>query len=261
MDDQVLVYVIPKPAAVPASTITAGDWTTMGERVDALEVLELDGLADVDTSGITDGQTLIYNAGTSTYVAGDPSGAISRIDDHTSTEVVADANRLTYYLGLTATAAGSGWAAVSVRFAGSGSANMVARSDHSHSAEVGDILTGAATGVLSSGTRTLSSATTATLASGTVYDFSASANVVCRNNVNSGTAQLLFRIGTESGYPERSRPLLTVGGVPEPSDIKFRGVITGTGAGVPISFKIQFLTGDAVDVRDWELEYSFRPRS
>jgi len=262
-DLEVIAYVIPQPATVPPGTVTAPDWTALQGRVTTLEEGQaLDDLTDVTTAGATDGQTIVFDAATSTWAPGTTTGAIQYVKDGHTTVIVTSADRLNFDAGISVTQNGSiaTQADINVIYAGTGSADSAARSDHSHSAEVGAILTGTATGVLSSGTRSLSTATLGVLSSGIVYDLEAEAVVRCRNNVNSGTANLLLRIGTDASYPERSRNVQTVGGVPVDQIIKFRGVFTGAGSGLPLSWRIQFSTGDAVDVRDWELSYAFRPR-
>lgn len=267
MDDQVLTYVIPKPAAVPASTITGGDWTTLNDRMDVVEDMGLADLSDVNTTGATDGDTLMYDsAATPPWVVGSNTGLTVRNGDGS---IVASNVESFYFLyGVEAYQHLSLPDRVVVRptYGGTGTTDTVARSDHYHSAPVGKRGVIAATGVLSSGTRDLVSTTFGPLTSGITYDVEAWFVVRARNNVNNGTFNLLCRVGADAAYPQLSRNVQTVGGVPVDQHIDFGNsngdmVIVGTGASIAIYFGAQFSTGDAVDLRDGFYRVIARPRS
>jgi hypothetical protein len=266
LDEEQFVYVIPKPAVVPPGDISQAEWDELlaayQDLLDQFAVFALDDLSDVETSGAVDGQTLVYDSSlTPPWQPGGVSGSVAYIKSG-ATLILENADRLNFDTGLDVEVDGSipTQANVFVAFAGTGSANTVARSDHTHNSEVRDILTGAATGVLSSGTRTLSSATLNTLLNGVTYDVTATAYVRCRNNINNGNANLILRIGSDAFYPARTRTIGTVGGVPVDQIISFHGGFVGAGVGLALQWQIQFSSGDPVDVRDWELIYSFRPR-
>lgn len=268
MDSEVLVYYIPRAAAVPPSAITGADWTAMDARVDTLEAGHtLDSHTDVNTAGAADGDRLVYDSATSTWVPEATASGISAVQNN-AVDLMTDVLKLNAEVGIEFYDAGvtPGTAAMRVKFAGTGSASTVARSDHSHSAQIGRTWSFAATGVLSSGTRTLMSQTI-TLAAGITYDITATAKARVRNNVNSGTINLLFRVGTDAGWPEISRNVQNVGGVPVDQDIDFRNQTTGehltlvgTGAAIDVSFKVQYSSGDASDIRDGYVTVVARPR-
>lgn len=59
--------------------------------------LSLNGLVDVDTTGVTDGQVITYDSGTSTWLAGDAASAIADLTDVTLTAL--GANEILKYNG------------------------------------------------------------------------------------------------------------------------------------------------------------------
>ena len=373
MDNEVLVYVIPKPAAVPPGTVTGSDWTALGTRVTTLEAGHALGSpqhSDVSTAGAANGNALLYDAGNEVQtvtITGSPTGGTftltysgqttAGIAYNATASAVQSALEALSNIGvgdvacaggplpgtpvtvtfqgalgsqnvalMTASSAGltggtspavtvtettaghapvwqpgtpatgvdvtdtdgpvintdqlhfdgsglwtitdvGGIAFIQLNFAGTGSANTVARSDHSHSGTIDRTWSFAATGVLSSGTRSLMSQTI-TLAAGITYDIEARAVVRARGNgAGSGTANLLFRVGTDPGWPEISRNVQIVGGVPVDQHIEFRNttsgvhlVLAGSGAGEAVSFSVQYASGDAADFRDGWVTVIAKPR-
>lgn len=248
MDDQIRVYYVPRASVAPTSDVSQAEWDTIEGRVDDLEDgVSMDDITDGRATGIwtpNDGDIWRYNEPAGFWEPFPLANTIESIDHTDSVTLTLTGTELT----------------ADVNFAGTGSANTAARSDHSHSAVVQGILTGVATGNLSSGTRSLSTATLGTLASGVVYDLEATAFVRVRNNVNNGVINLLLRIGSDGSYPQRSRSTQNVGGVPVDQHISFIGTFTGAGSGLALSWQVQYSSGDASDIRDWEVVYAFRPR-
>ena len=244
MDDVQVVYISKPPVALPQAIIE-GDWTGMDGRVTALEAgYDLGDLTDVDTSGAANGYALTYNAGDSKYELTEIAGAVETVTDTDSIDLTLS----------------SGDLQADVKYAGTGTADTAARSDHTHNATLVTLEAEAATGVLSSGTRNLRNAAGPTLVSGVVYDVTAEFEVRGRNNVNSGTVNLLCRVGADGSYPQRSRNVQTVGGVPSALIIRFHAVLTGAGSGVTEFFAVQFSSGDPIDLRDHELMVKYEAR-
>ncbi len=249
-DLDVIYVTIPKPAAVPASTITGPEWTAMDARVDTLEVGQpIDALTDVTITSPATGHVLVRN-GSGQWVNQAPAPAIT-VTDTASVDLTLTGSDLS----------------AAVLYAGTGSASTASRSDHSHTAQIGRTWSFTATGVLSSGTRTLMDQTI-TLAAGITYDIEAHAVMRARGNgAGSGTANLLFRVGADAGWPEISRNVQIVGGVPVDQLIDFRNTtsgehltLVGTGAAIPVTFKVQYAAADASDIRDGYVTIVARPR-
>jgi hypothetical protein len=253
-DLDVIYVTIPKPAAVPPSTITEAEWDALlADMATLLAGQDLDDLTDVVLTSPATGHRLVYdetaNGGAGGWVNQPQSAAITASDSD-SVDLTLAGNALS----------------AAVIYAGTGAASTAARSDHSHTAQLGRTWSFAATGVLSSGTRTLMSQSI-TLAAGITYDITATAVVRARNNVNSGTINLLFRVGTDAGWPQISRNVQTVGGVPVDQLIDFRNAssgehltLVGTGAAITVSFSVQYAAGDATDLRDGYVTVVARPR-
>lgn len=259
--DDVLVYYIPRASVAPTSDVSQAEYEALEDRVDVLEDgQELGDLSDVTLSSVAAGQIIQRNGTNDGWENVNPVGGVTTVEQNGTPVNTADVTVMDFTDGITVTETTPGEVEVEVAFAGTGAAASAARSDHSHGGAVQGILTGSATGNLSSGTRDLSTATLGTLTSGIVYDLTATALVRCRNNVSSGTVNLLLRIGIDGSYPQRSRSVQTVGGVPVDQIIHFQGVFTGAGSGLPLSWQIQFSSGDATDVRDWEFVYQFSAR-
>lgn len=242
--DVQVVYISKPPVALPQA-ITEGDYDSILERLGDLEDgLDLGDLNDVDTTGAANGYALTYDSGDSTWKPTEIAGAVETVTDTTSIDLTL----------------ASGDLQAAVKYAGTGTADTAARSDHTHNATLVTLNAEAATGVLSSGTRNLRNAAGPTLVSGVVYDVTAEFEVRGRNNVNSGTVNLLCRVGADGSYPQRSRNVQTVGGVPSALIIRFHAVLTGAGSGVTEFFAVQFSSGDAIDLRDHELVVKYEPR-
>jgi hypothetical protein len=76
----------------------------------------LDDLTDVDTSGVADGDTIVFDSGTSTWLPGAGGGGGTIEVDGDGTPVVAAATILDFLAGFTVADAGGGRATVAVDF-------------------------------------------------------------------------------------------------------------------------------------------------
>lgn len=207
-------------------------------RADALEarpnITEIDAIPNVTAPSPTNGQVLLWNG--TAWVPGAISGSVARVDDHTSTQVEPDVNRLTFHLGLTASRSGSGWAAVSVRYGGTGTAVTAARSDHAHNNPAPTRATFGPQAYMSSGTRRLQS-TNVTLASGISYVVKARLNMQMRG-ADPGACYYQLRL-TINGNARTSiggqNGFWCVQGVPDKTTWEHHITMTGTGAAITIS--------------------------
>lgn len=145
-----------------------------------------------------------------------------------------------------------------VAFGSSGAAAVAARSDHEHTQTAHPVEAFAATGLISSGTRTLITHSSETLLTGVKYDLFAFGFVVVRNNVNSGIVNLRLQLagGTVLSYPAQN-----VGGVPSPYPI-FQEYRNYSGAGSPVNavLSVQYESGDPTDVRAGMIWLTSSPR-
>lgn len=261
MDDAVVLRVVPKPATVPPGDIAEPDWDALKGRVTVLEGgYDLGDLNDVDTTGLAAGYIVVRNGADDGWEVLPPVGGVSTVEADGTPVNSADVTVINLLPGLTVAETSPGEITIAPAYAGTGAANSAARSDHAHTGTLVSLTTGAATGVLSSGTRVLRNATGPVLANGITYDVVAHFEVRARNNVNSGICNLLCRVATNGTYPQRSRSVQSVGGVPGSLDIRFHAVLTGAGSGVAEYFAVQQSSGDPVDLRDHEIVVTYTPR-
>lgn len=158
-DNDVLIHIIAAPG-LAGDGFTAPEAATLRSDIDTLLgrpiVTELNDVPDVDTTGATDGQALLYNAGTDEWKPGASGGTIRRIaeawGDSTMVEHVSTLRPLH---GISVEAGDPGTAYLKLEFGGTGSAVSAARSDHHHNLHADQAFPFDASGTLSAGTRTL----------------------------------------------------------------------------------------------------------
>lgn len=246
--------------------VSTNDWSLIRAEVDSLLAsrttgLTLGALANV-LSGVDasiNNYVLTYGSGSSRWYAAPAPVGISKIYD-TSVLVVGDAIGLDFSSSFTVLSGaqdGGPKGTVYLALGGSGSANSPARSDHSHSPTTLPIFDFAATGNLSSGSRTLASGNTGILVSGVTYDIEARGRFSVKNSVNSGTVNLTVSINGST----RSIACLNVGGVPSWYEIEHGAIgIVGTGASLPVILSTSFVSGDPSDIRGGQLTIKAHPR-
>lgn len=221
---------------------------------------EIGDLNDVDLTGLGDGDVLRYDADTGEWLAAEASPAVATVDSAsidftTSTGSIIDGGPIfTIVTG-------------DVKYGGTGSAATAARSDHSHTATViSDVQTFAATGALSSGTRTLITYDAGPLLDGVVYDCRARVVVNMRNDGDTGIVNLGLRIGGSGSFPKTTTEVRTVGGVDRLAEWVFvrsaanGGQIVGTNATVQVVADVAFSSGDPTNIRHGWVEFEAHPR-
>lgn len=210
-------------------------------------------LNNVNVPSPSNGQVLRYNSGTGEWEPGNASPAVAAVDSG-SIDMTAETGELI--------PGGPTFTLVTgdVKYAGTGSAATAARSDHSHNPAIMFLETFAATGNLSSGSRTILSSSMGPFLNGVAYDIHGTFIVRCRGAVDSGTITLSCRIGGSASFPARSRVVQVVGGVPVDQIIHFHRTITGDGTSATVTFQVIYSSGDPTDIRDGEVSIVATPR-
>lgn len=249
----------------------AGDGVTSGEATQILEAIDefqsttipqnLGDLNNVNVPSPSNGQVLTYVTANSRWQAATPANLIVE-EGAGETVVNSSARRLLFRNGVAASQSGvvSERVVIDLEYAGTGSAVTPARSDHTHNPAIMFLETFAATGNLSSGTRTVLSSSIGPFLNGVAYDIHGTFLVRCRGAVNSGTITLSCRIGGSASFPARSRVVQVVGGVPVDQIIHFHRTITGDGTSATVTFQVTYSSGDPTDIRDGEVSIVATPR-
>lgn len=270
-DEIVVIEVgIPGPAGDGFTNVEATQMRAdMDTFLDTTIPQELDDLSDVNLGTPSNGNTLVYSSSFGVWTAATPQAAVIVEEGSGETTVNAQAERLLFRNGITASQSGvlARRVVIDLNYAGTGSAETVARSDHTHNPTIiSDVQTFAATGNLSSGSRTLITYNAGPLLDGVVYD--CKARVVCnmRNSTNAGEVLLGLRIGGSGSFPKTTTIVRTVGGVDRLAEWVFvrsganGGAITGSGATVQVVADVTFYSGDATNIRHGWLEFEAHPR-
>lgn len=247
------------PLGAPGTGVTSGQWTTIRADVDGLINAPPLTLNDLNLVVITNpqaGQALVYNAnGAWTNVT--TLEAVKYVKSGDATLVVTDADRLNFLTtGLTVVQNGQRPTQADIGILYGTTSGTVAAGDHVHNATLQNHWDVAATGVLSSGARTLVSQSTTALVAGVVYNCAAKLVVTGRNNVNSGTVTLSIKIGADTAH---TREQQTVGGVPHELIVEGESTVTGTGAPLTVIATVSYSTGDPTDIRDGYIVFTAWP--
>lgn len=168
--------------------------------------------------------------------------------------IVAPASSLDFSTAFAVADAGSGRATIDAAYGTA--AGTIAQGNHVHNPAIQDTPTFGATGVLSSGTRILTTINI-TLLAGITYDITADLRVCARNNINNGNFLQKVQI---AGGPVASLPWPTVGGVPIVYPAAQDAVVVGTGAAIALVGSVTFNGGDPIDFLAGQLVYSAKPR-
>lgn len=235
----------------PGTGMDEAEFAALRNDIDTLLTKPvIDELLDIpDVTGTpADGDSLVWDAGDDRWETRAIAGNIARVDDHTSSQVEPNVSRLTANVGLTAARAGSGWVAIHARFAGSGSANLVARSDHTHAAPYRTRSPFSATGTLSSGTRTLISGNVTGLDPTRTYRISARA-VGDVQGEGTGAGYTMPVITLDGAAVERFGEVRSVSGVPREWTVDHGGVTVSGVSSVAYNASIQYRSGDPINIR------------
>lgn len=242
----------------PGAGVSAPDWTQIRSEVTTLNnTHKLANLGDVTIASPADAQTLVYEAASSKWKNKTAGEAVRYVKNGT-TVVVEHADRLAAGAGLTVAQNGAipteaVWAVIYGTTAGT-----AAEGNHVHSETVVQRGKFAATGIMSSGNRTLATLTVP-LVPGIDYTIEAVAFISAQNNVNNGTFNFGIRIGGSGTYPEETETYRTVGGVPRLCEVETSRPINATSVNVVV--RAIFDTGDPVDLRAGRVIVRAYPRS
>lgn len=261
MLDRVFLHQIAEPGH--PGHITAGEAAAI--RGDQRRILERPvverstDLADIPDAP-ADGETLVWNAAEARWISGTAGGSIAVIRDHTGAVVAEDIGDLTARLGLTAVPIGSTRAGLQVNFAGTGTADTVARSNHVHIQYTDRPVPIPASGSLSSGTRPLGSLTITGLDPQITYYIGATLVLDLRGEgTGAGRSIPSITIGPSGQAVKRDRPSArTVAGVDREAAFVHEGIAIAGVTSVPVSCAIQFSSGDPVYVDAGRLTISIR---
>lgn len=258
LDDEPYALQVPVVATLPTSTITAGEWDALKGRVTVVEGLGLVDLSDVDTTGLANGLTLVYDSASGTWKPGSSGGTIATVKNNTTT-VRSNVSELRFLDGISATAVinVAGVVELNVQYGGTGSANLAARSDHTHTPATTPKFPFAASGVLSSGTRTLVNDTITGLSPGTSYTIIARLRCNHKNTINNGTVRFSLQVGAAAA-DTADEP--NVGGVPAKAYLEATGT-TGGVSSIGITATVQYQTGDPTDILAGCVYVTTLPRS
>lgn len=256
MDGKVLV--IPGIGVVlPVGDLTPADVQELRDEVAAVLGLRLADLPDVDLAGLADGNYLRWDAASSTFKAVALTNGI-RVRDTAAVILSENAADLTFRAGLTATQTGTR-TYVSPVFGASGTAAVVARSDHAHPPTlIGRLDFDKAGAVLGAGTSDLVNTSVSGLIPGVVYDVAIDGVLEAVNTNLSGRLRLHCQIGSTGTTQTLSRGFS--GGVW--STVVTKGTRMGVGAvsTLALRFWVEYLSGDPTTLYTGYLAYSITPR-
>lgn len=224
MDPEITIITI-----APMGPPGLGEWSP-GEKAGVfnslatLNAAKLQNHTDVQITSILNGQVLIWNSTLNKWVNGTTPGITSIQQDGVS--AISSPTVINAKNGLLVTNDGSGVAGIAPNYGTT--ANTIAAGDHQHTAVVIARAKFTATGVLSSGARTLSTFTIP-LPSGIDWVLEAQAFLTARNNINNGTFNFGIRLGASGAYPEETEEHQTVGGVPRLCEVETVRPLVGGG--------------------------------
>ena len=254
IDDIYLIEVVER--GLPGDGFTTAEATAIRTDLDTMlarpVITRLDAVPDVVLSAIANGDILVYDTSTATWKNLQPdANGIQTLENGSAIGGATETRKIDFRAGLYA--AGTGIAnlvSVEAAFAGSGTADSVARSDHTHNPMLRQRTPFAATGLLSSGFRTLASQSI-TLLNGVTYLVEAETRGTVKGG-GAGSSYYLERL-TINGVVFTSPQMQAVGGVPRDLQHSHVQTITGTGVAITITAAIGYDTGDAIDVRAGDL--------
>ena len=173
-------------------------------------------------------------------MASSPSLPISSVSDATSTAT--DVSEIEVGNGLEIGATSAGYAFIQPVFVGTGAANSVARSDHTHTTPSFVSVPYAATGSLSSGSRLLAQ-TSPTLADGITYLVKLRLHSTVRANGSESSYYTLFLNIDSGAATSTSQIYQSVGFVPAPQTFEFGATVVGDGTARLMSASITYSSG------------------
>ena len=253
---QVIFIGIPGPAGTGFTAAEAAQARTdLNTLLARPNISTLQSLTNVPTTGMTSGQTIVWNG--STWVYGNPNSSLTSVTDGTTS--VANVTTITTAPGIAVTQQATGNARLAVQFPTSGGANgtatTAARSDHSHAGVIQQMQILPYQGVLSTGFRTLSSAGITGLTASETYDITLIVTFdVVAAGVNSViTPRASLGTGALDGYD------VQFSGHGKGVTIYQTAVATGV-TSFPMLVRVFYTSGPQVEIGAGEILAIARPR-
>jgi len=258
LDDIVLITVAPLGA--PGTGITNTQYTSLDSDRTALlaraNITKLDDVPDVNAPAPSDGNALVYQASSSTWIPAANLEALAAVKVNNAT-ILANTQKVNFSSAFSGAVNGTDGTQVDVSPVFGTTAGTFRAGNQAANPGIVNRWTFAATGLLSSGTRTVITQTTSNLINGVTYDYEAFFDVTGRNNVNNGSVTLTITVNGTS----LTRTQTTVGGVPHEMNVTASGNgLVGTGAGITVSGAVAYNAGDATNVDDGWFKFSAWPR-
>lgn len=263
IDDIVLIQ-MQRPGIDGTGISSAEKTQLVNDVAAALARANITKLTDVpDVNGTpTNGQVLQWSAANNRWEVSSLTAGISTILDGGSGVVSIIANSMEFSDGLTVTASESGGTVYpAVVFGGTGSANSVAHSDHTHTLRANVAFPFDASGTLSSGSRTLISGTVSGLDPLRTYIISADLIGDLRGG-GTGAGYTLPRITIGSVVQDRfggtRGEVRTVSGVDREYSMDHPGATVTGVTSVAVSATTAYRSGDPIIVGAGELTISIK---
>jgi len=248
LDD--IIYVEVGMPGLPGTGVSGTDWASYTSQVatheSRLNNLKSTDLIDTSLPPRSDGMAIVWDAASQKWVSRLIAEAVRYIKSGVSV-VMEHADRLNFGTGLAVTQDGTLTSQANVAVIYGSAAGTAAEGNHQHTAVNLTRSIFAATGVLSSGARTLQTLSITLPAGDWIVE--AQAFVTAKNNINNGTFQFGIQIGGSTTYPEETAEYETVGGVPRLCEIETSRPLTSTGAAFNVTTRALFGSGDPVDLR------------
>ena len=244
----------------PGTGITPTEYASLDSDRNALlaraNITGVAAIPGVVLTALADGQVLAYQASSGHWINVANLEAVKTVKNNSSV-IMSNADTLNWSSAFAVTQDGTVTTQADIAPVFGTTSTTFAVGNHVHNAGIVNRWTFAATGLLSSGSRTLATNTSTVLVNGVTYDWHATFVVTGRNNVNNGTVTLSFTIAGST----MTRTLTTVGGVPHEMTIPHAGVSVGTGAGITVTASIAYGANDPTNVDDGWVTFNARPRN
>lgn len=226
-------------------------------RVDALElrpnITHVHDIPDVNGTPV-DRNILVFDDATDTWVMEPQELGVHRILTGVGDLINGEARGLHFWAGLEAYQDGTDPELVRVRvvYAGTGSSVTAARSDHTHQIKQDSALNIAASGTLSTGTRTLISQTISGLDDTRNYIIKGDLDIDLQGE-GTGAGYSTLSVTIDGNSRTRNGQVRTVSGVPRSARARHPGVIVTGKTSIVVSAAIAFQPGDPINVGAGEL--------
>lgn len=255
LDDDPIVLVVPAGASIPPGNITEAEWLSLKNRVTVVEGYGMADLSDIDVSGISDGDVLIWDSDAQVWEPGTAQSGISRVIDWDTDIGDGPYTELQTAPPLYAVEHPGfpNRARIGVNIGTT--ANTVAAGNHTHRLPAYERAEFGPTGYMSGGIRQLATRSVV-LASGVQYRIVARMKLQMRG-ADAGAAYYLMNInidGLSRTSPGGSNGFWCVQGVPNKEEFTGSVTRTGTGSAITVTASVGYHSGAGFNVDAGELE-------